>query len=144
VSKPKSIDAYLEKVPPGQRAALVKLRRTILELLPDAEECISYSMPAFRARGRVVAGFLATRAGYSYFPFSGTTLGTLSKELADYDRTKSALHFSVEQPLPKRVLQKLLKARLAELDAAPRRPAGAKGRAAKPASPRRRAKSARP
>ena len=127
---PKSIDAYLASVSPAQHAALTKLRRTILELRPDAEECISYSMPAFRVQGEVVAGFLGTRAGCSYFPFSGKTLRSLSKELAGYSQTKGALHFTVERPLPKRLVQKLLKARLAELDApVQRRPR------AKPARP---------
>ena len=63
--KPQNIDAYLATVSPDRRAALQKLRKTILSILPDAEECISYSMPAFRHAGRVIAGFLATSKGCS-------------------------------------------------------------------------------
>lgn len=59
-AKPETIDAYLATVSADRRAALEKLRKTILSVLPDAEECISYSMPAFRYAGHVVAGFLAT------------------------------------------------------------------------------------
>ena len=80
--KPGTIDEYLASVSPDRRMALAKLRRTIRSVLPNAEECISYSMPAFRHEGHVVAGFLATAKGCSYFPFSGTTLSTLSSELA--------------------------------------------------------------
>lgn len=114
--KPETIDAYLATVSAERRAALEKLRKTILSILPDAEECISYSMPAFRHDGRVVAGFLATSKGCSYFPFSGTTLATLAADVKAYDRTKSALHFDPKHPLPVALVRKLLKARIAEID----------------------------
>jgi uncharacterized protein YdhG (YjbR/CyaY superfamily) len=71
-------------------------------------------MPAFRHEGHVIAGFLATSKGCSYYPFSGTTLGTLAKDLAKYSRTKSALHFDPRTPLPVTLVRKLLKARTAE------------------------------
>lgn len=112
--KPATIDEYLASVSPDRRAALEKLRRTIHSVIPDAEECMSYSMPAFRYGGNVVAGFLATAKGCSYFPFSGTTLSTLSSELAKYDKTKSALHFDPKRPLPAALVRKLIKARIAE------------------------------
>lgn len=114
--KPKDIDAYLAKVNPDKRALLEDLRKTIHSIVPGAEECISYSMPAFRAKGGVVAGFLATAKGCSYFPFSGITLGTLADAVASYSRTKSALHFDNKRPLPKTLVRKLIKARLAEMD----------------------------
>jgi uncharacterized protein YdhG (YjbR/CyaY superfamily) len=111
---PRTIDAYLAALPPERRAALQRLRETITKLLPDAEECISYGMPAFRLGGHVVAGFQATAKGCSYYPFSGSTLGTLGAELAAYDQTKSALHFDPERPLPATLVRKLLSARVAE------------------------------
>jgi uncharacterized protein YdhG (YjbR/CyaY superfamily) len=112
--KPENIDDYLATVSPDRRAALEKLRKTILSILPDAEECISYSMPAFRHGGRVVAGFLATSKGCSYFPFSGTTLATVAADVKAYDQTKSALHFDPKRPLPVALVRKLVKARVAE------------------------------
>ncbi len=114
-TKPATIDAYLATVAPDRRAALQKLRETILSILPDAEECISYSMPAFRHGGRVVAGFLATSKGCSYFPFSGKTLATLAAHVKSYGQTKSALHFDAKHPLPVALVRKLLKARIAEV-----------------------------
>ena len=113
-SKPKTIGEYLATVSPESRATLENLRRKIRTILPKAEECISYSMPAFRSEGHVVAGFLATKRGCSYFPFSGTTLATLADELVGYDRTKSALHFDTGRPLQVTLVRKLLKARVAE------------------------------
>jgi uncharacterized protein YdhG (YjbR/CyaY superfamily) len=94
--------------------ALGALRRTIRAIVPRAEECISYGIPAFRLDGRIVAGFAATAKGCSYFPFSGSTLGTLARELVAYEKTKSSLHFDPEKPLPKSLVRKLLKARMAE------------------------------
>jgi uncharacterized protein YdhG (YjbR/CyaY superfamily) len=115
VTKPTSIDGYLATVTGEKRVALVRLRQTIRTIVPAAEECISYSMPAFRIHGHVVAGFLATSRGCSYFPFSGTTLATLAKELVGYGKTKSALHFDPAKPLPKKLVRKLLATRIAEI-----------------------------
>ena len=134
-AKPKTIDDYLARVPADRRRALTALRATIHGLLPGVEECISYSMPAFRHEGHVVAGFLATAKGCSYFPFSGTTLATLADELRAYDQTKSALHFDPARPLSKALVKTLLKARIAETNSA-----GKPSRA----QPQRRAASARP
>jgi uncharacterized protein YdhG (YjbR/CyaY superfamily) len=112
--KPATIDEYLASVGNEQRAVLAALRRTIKKIIPRAEECISYGMPAFRLDGPVVAGFAATARGGSYYPFSGTTLATLAAELGDRSRTKSAVHFSVDAPLPAALVRKLIRARVAE------------------------------
>lgn len=117
MKKPTSIDDYLGSVPADRRAALEKLRAQIHAAVPGAEECISYSMPAFRKHGKVFAGFLATAKGCSYYPFSGTTLATLDTQLAAYGQTKSALHFDPAKGLPKALVAKLVKARLAEITA---------------------------
>ncbi len=109
-----TIDDYLNSQTSDSRATLAKLRATIRATLPKAEECISYKMPAFRFDGSVVAGFLATSKGYSYFPFSGSTLKTLADDVSAYSQTKSALHFSAAHPLPATLVRKLLKARIAE------------------------------
>ncbi len=113
--KTDSIDDYLARVEPQKRAALQKLRATIRQLLPAAQECISYSMPAFRFHGKVVAGFAATKAGCSYFPFSGRTLATMAPDVQSYDRTKSSLHFDPAKGLPATLVRKLLRTRIAEL-----------------------------
>ena len=119
-SKPKklqTIDAYLATVAPDRRVALEKLRRTIRSILPAAEECISYSMPAFRYEGHVVAGFLATKKGCSYFPFSGTTLANVADAVKAYSQTKSALHFDPKKGLLTTLVRKLVRMRIAELPA---------------------------
>lgn len=119
--KPSTIEEYLDTVRPERRGALDRLRKTIRKIVPDAEECISYGIPAFRIRGVVVAGFAATAKGCSYFPFSGSTLKTLAHDLKDYEQTKSSLHFTADQALPPALVRKLLKARIAEVQKPPRR-----------------------
>ncbi len=123
-AKPKTIDEYLAAVSPEQRAPLAQLRRAIQRVLPKAEECISYGMPAFRVPGGIVGGFAATKEGYSYYPFSGQTLSTLADEVSGYSGTKSALHFSAHRPLPASLLRKLLATRLAEIEASRARQKG--------------------
>jgi len=112
--KPKSIGEYLAPLRGDKRAALDLLRSTIRKIAPEAEECISYGIPAFRVEGKVIAGFAATTKGCSYFPFSGTTLGALAKDLEGYGGTKSSLHFDPRKPLPAALVRKLVQARIAE------------------------------
>jgi uncharacterized protein YdhG (YjbR/CyaY superfamily) len=109
------VDAYLQALPEPKRATLEALRRTILEIVPDAEQVISYRVPAFRIDGKTVAGFAAFKNHLSYLPFSGSVLPRLAAELTGYSRTKSALHFPVDTPLPKPLVEKLIAARLGEL-----------------------------
>jgi uncharacterized protein YdhG (YjbR/CyaY superfamily) len=129
---PQTIDDYLAQVSAAQRSALQKLRQSILALVRGAQECISYSMPAFREPGgHVVAGFLATKKGCSYFPFSGTTLDSMAADLEGYSRTKSGLHFDPAKGLPKALLRKLIDARRAEIAAYPAKKSAAKKSPAK-------------
>ena len=108
------VDAYLRGLEEPKRGTLQTLRSTILEVLPDAEQVISYGMPAFRVNGKTVAGFAAFKAHLSYLPFSGSVLSQLADELKGYTMTKSALHFPVDEPLPKALVEKLIAARVAE------------------------------
>lgn len=108
------VDEYLRGVEEPKRTTLQALRATILEIVPDAEEIISYSLPAFRIGGATVAGFAAFKDHLSYLPFSGSVLPKLSDELEGYKMTKSSLHFAVDQPLPKPLVKKLIETRLAD------------------------------
>ena len=90
------------RVPEDRRRALEDLRAKIRSIVPDAEECISYRIPAFRLNG------------CSYFPFSGSTLITVARDIVHYDQTKGSLHFSSDEPLPTALVRKLIKARIAE------------------------------
>jgi uncharacterized protein YdhG (YjbR/CyaY superfamily) len=110
------IDDYLRGVEEPKRSTLQALRRTILEVIPDAEQAISYGMPAFRVHGKTVAGFAAFKDHLSYLPHSGTVLGQLADNLSGYTMTKGSLHFPVDRPLPKDVVKRLIAVRLREAD----------------------------
>jgi uncharacterized protein YdhG (YjbR/CyaY superfamily) len=110
------VDSYLRDLEEPKRTTLQKLRRTILEIAPEAEEVISYRVPAFRLHGKVIAGFAAFKNHLSYLPFSGSVLGQVAEELEGYTRTKSSLHFPIDRPLPKTLVKKLISARLADAD----------------------------
>ena len=109
-----TVDDYLNHLDEPKRSTLQALRHTILEVVPEAEQVISYRVPAFRVGGKTVAGFAAFKDHLSYLPFSGSVLGQLANELDDYTMTKSALHFPVNQPLPAELVKKLIELRLAE------------------------------
>lgn len=110
----REVDQYLRGVREPKRSTLEALRRTILEIIPEAEQVISYRIPAFRLGGETVAGFAAFKDHLSYLPFSGSVLGQLRDELEGYAMTKSSLHFGVDRPLPKSLVKKLIAVRLAE------------------------------
>jgi uncharacterized protein YdhG (YjbR/CyaY superfamily) len=107
-------DEYLRGLDEPKRSTLESLRRTILEVVPDAEQVISYRVPAFRLDGRTIAGFAAFANHLSYLPFSGSVLPKLADELTSYTMTPSALHFPIDRPLPKTLVRKLIATRLDE------------------------------
>src|SRR5262249_6322233 len=85
------IDEYLRGIEEPKRSTLQTLRRTILGIVPEAKEVISYGVPAFRVGGQTVAGFAAFKDHLSYLPFSGSVLSKLGDELDGYTMTKSSL-----------------------------------------------------
>lgn len=70
---------------------------------------------AFKVQGKVVAGLAAFTNHLSYLPHSGSTLGAVADRITDYKGTKSALHFAVDEPLPRDLVRALIEARLSEL-----------------------------
>ncbi len=114
------VDSYLRDLEEPKRTTLRELRRTILEIVPEAEEGISYRVPAFRLHGEVIAGFAAFKNHLSYLPFSGSVLGQVAGELEGYTRTKSSLHFPVDRALPKALVKRLIAVRLADAGLPPR------------------------
>jgi len=110
------IDDYLDDLPEPKRATLEQLRRDILSFVPDAEQGLSYAVPAFRQGGKLVAGFSAAARHLSYLPHSGTVLGSMDPAaLEGYRWSKGALKFEVDQPLPRALVGELIAARQREI-----------------------------
>src|SRR5204863_7229899 len=112
--KPRTIDEYLTKVKPDQRATLEKLRRTILATAPEAEECISYGIPAFRLNGRSLVFFGAWANHCSFYPGSSTMLKNFRDDLKGFQISKGTIRFSPDNPLPLALVKKLVRARISE------------------------------
>ena len=106
------IDAYLAGLEEPKRSTLQELRRTILEVIPEAEQGISYQLPAFRFHGKVVAGFAAFKNHLSYLPHSGSVFPQLREELALYRTSTGALRFPIDEPLQKSLVEKLVRVRI--------------------------------
>jgi uncharacterized protein YdhG (YjbR/CyaY superfamily) len=111
-----TVEEYLAAQTPGHRAALERLRKTIRATLPkDAEEKISYGMPAFYVGpGRPVCYYSAFKNHMSLFPGSSATLKRFSKELKGFKTGAGTVQFTVDDPLPATLVKKIIKARLEE------------------------------
>jgi uncharacterized protein YdhG (YjbR/CyaY superfamily) len=108
------IDLYLANLEEPKRSTLRRLREAILEVVPEAEQGISYQVPAFRIDGRVIAGFAAFKNHLSYLPHSGSVFTVLREEVASYKTTKGALQFPIDSPLPKALVEHLVTTRVAQ------------------------------
>lgn len=115
---PSPIDEHLAGVAEPQRTTLAALRDTLRQLLPGAQECISYGMPCFKVGGQAVAGFEAFKNHCSYFPHSGNVVGHIT-DLPEWCTmsSKGTLQFPVDRPLPVALVRQLVKVREDELAA---------------------------
>jgi uncharacterized protein YdhG (YjbR/CyaY superfamily) len=106
------IDRYLDALAEPKRATLARLRQTILDILPEAGQAISYGVPAFKVGGKTIAGFAAFKNHLSYLPHSGSVFPQLRDELRGYSFSSGALRFSAGEPLPAPLVAKLIAVRL--------------------------------
>ena len=105
-------DAYLAAQPEPQRSTLDAVAASLRTILPTAEECISYGMPAFKVDGTAVAGFAGFKEHCSYFPHSGLVVERLGDALAGFDCNAGTVRFPIDRPLKAALLRKLVVARL--------------------------------
>jgi uncharacterized protein YdhG (YjbR/CyaY superfamily) len=113
---PTTIDEYRNGVPADLRAAPEDVRRTVATPAPDAEEAISSACLAFRYRGRTLVYFAAFKRHCSFFPASRAVLEQLADELDPFRTSKGTLQFTPDRPLPRRLVHRIVKARVRELD----------------------------
>lgn len=107
-------DEYLAALPQDKRAALETLRRTIRAAAPEAEECMSYQLPAFRLDGKVLVMYGATAKLCSFYPGSGTAVEAHEDDLAGYSTSKGTIRFDADEPLPAPLIRKIVEYRIAE------------------------------
>ena len=112
--KAQSFDEYLAALSDEKRAALEKLRRTIKAVAPQAEECISYGLAAFRLHGRPLVALGAGANHSAFYTMSAATVEAHRAELEGYETSKGTIRFPANKPLPAALVRKLVKARMAE------------------------------
>ena len=112
-----AVEAYLAAVPEPARTTLEKLRATIRAAAPKAAtEAISYSIPSFQYKGGLVA-YAAFKNHCSFFPMNASLIDALGEELKPYRTSKGTIQFAVDKPLPAALVEKIVKARVAENEA---------------------------
>lgn len=107
---PRNIDEYIESFPPAVQQILQTVRSTIRQAAPDAQEIISYRMPAFRQH-RIVVYFAAFKKHIGLYP-PVTGDAKLEQSIARYAGPKGNLQFRLDQPIPYRLIEKIVKLRV--------------------------------
>lgn len=110
----KSVDEYI-KAFPDFRAQLEEIRTIIRTAAPKAEEMISYNMPGYKLNGMLVY-FAANKAHLGLYP-TAAKLEEFEKELSKYNRTKGSIHFPYDEPLPAKLISRIVKYRVKENEA---------------------------
>src|SRR4029077_17560342 len=106
------IDGYITLQPKETRVKLEKIRQTIKSITPDAEEVISYSMPAFKYYG-IVVWFAGFKNHIGFYPMA-SGIETFKKELSVYKWAKGSVQFPLDKPLPIGLIKKIVKFRVKE------------------------------
>lgn len=114
-----TVDGYLDNAPEPHQTTLRLLRSMLADMLPQAEEKLSYGVPAFAVEGTPVAGYAHAKRHCSYFPHSGSVIEQVDAELlAGYDWSKGTLRFPVDQPPQIELVRELVDIRLQMLSGA--------------------------
>jgi uncharacterized protein YdhG (YjbR/CyaY superfamily) len=127
-----SVDAYLAAQPEDVRPILQRVRAVIRKALPDAEEVISYQIPAYKLHGATVIFFAGWKQHYSLYPATAAAVAAFKDELAGYKLSKGTIRFPLSQPVRAKLIADIAKLRAKE--AAARAQAKAVSRNAEPAA----------
>lgn len=115
MAKPTNVEEYLATLPEDRRAGVKELRRTINAAAPEATETIAYLMPALRSHGgQFLVSYGAYKKHYSLFPASEAVIEAGGEELKPYLAGKGTIQFPADKPLPKALVTKIVKVRVAE------------------------------
>lgn len=111
------VENYLARCPEPHRTTLEKLRATIGSVVPkETTEGISYGIPTFKYKGGLVA-YAAFKNHCSFFPMSGRLIEEFADELEGYKTSKGTIQFAIDAPLPRALVKKMVKARIAQNEA---------------------------
>lgn len=105
-----AVDEYLKVVAEPQKAQLERVRKIVRQLVPEAEEVISYGMPGFTYKNKYLMGYAAFKDHLSLFPTSAP-VEALKAKLKDFKLSKGTIQFTVAKPVPETLIQELVKIR---------------------------------
>jgi len=111
--EPSTIDEYLSGLSADKRAALQTLREVIRATAPDAQECISYKMPAFKLNGMLV-GFAAHARHCALYAWNATSIADFAGDLTGFEISKGTIRFTPEKPIPPELVRRLVEAKVAK------------------------------
>ena len=109
-----SVDEYIGAQPEPVHAILERVRAAILKALPGAEETISYNMPTYTLRGNFIIHFAAWKRHFSIYPASQKLIWSFKKELAIATLIKNTIRFSLSEPVPTALIERIAKYRVKE------------------------------
>ena len=111
-SRFRSVEEYFAALPPHSRTLLQEVRSAIWAAAPQAEELISYNIPAFRLEGLLV-WYAAFKSHVGLYP-RVSAMEAFDKELAAYKKAKGSVQFPLDQPMPLELIAKIVKYRVKE------------------------------
>ena len=115
-----SVDEYLATLPAEVQAVLGRVRAAIRKALPDAEEHISYQIPAYKLDGKTALYFAGWKEHFSLYPVGAGLVAAFGDELAPFAVSKGTIRFPLSQPVPVKLIERIAKFRGEEARARPK------------------------
>ena len=112
----KTMDEYIAKLPKNVRDVLEELRRVIRESAPEAEETISYGMPAFKLNGKSLVFFAAWKNHVGFYPGGSSAIEAFKEELSPFKQAKGTVQFQLDEPIPLDLVKKIVKFRVKQTE----------------------------
>lgn len=109
------VQDYLSTVTTDEKAVFENILEIARSIVPDAEEGLSYGMPALKYKGRPLIGFISSKEHLSIFPFSPKVVDAVAGKLEGYQLSKGTIRFSLSKPVPDEVIRDIVNLRLSEL-----------------------------
>ena len=108
-TKFKTVDEYISSSPPKVKLLLKSLRNAIKQAAPEAEELISYNMPAFKCYGRILVYFAAHTKHIGFYPGNQATNEFFKDDLTEYETSKGTIKFPFEKGIPLGLVKKIVR-----------------------------------
>ncbi len=106
-----TVDEYISALPETAQVVLQLVRKTLRKALPEAEEVISYKIPAYKLHGGIVLYFAGWKDHYSFYPAGERMVAKFKDQLVSYKVSKGTIRFPLCEPVPVKLLERIAKFR---------------------------------